>query len=224
MASLEMLAMLNEPTAKLSSVRAGVPFILPCDIAACLGFIENKFGCAILEYLYVDSARYVASETVERMFSDIMHKEMRRQRLEEQKARLDLEIARENLEARRRSSTLDLIEIQRLERKHELLKSQLWPISAEIHVKIRRIVLEELRGRAVCKICNGNGFLLSNLGLKVKCKSCAKSDGKKSRALGRDKSRYSRIWRPVYEYAYQAAKYAHDEAHKQFSDAMRNEI
>lgn len=223
MASLEMLAMLNEPAAKLGMSRGGIPSFVPADVAAGLGYIKTKFGRAILEYLYVESMHFIALETVEKMFAEIMHEEMRRQRTEEQKARLDLQIAKENLEARRRSSTIDLIEMHRLERKHEIAKAQLWPVCADVHVKIRRTVLEELRGKAVCKICNGNSFVLSNLGAKVKCKSCAKSDGKKSREIGRDKSRYSKSWRSVYEFAYQVAKNAHDEAHRQFSEAMKQE-
>lgn len=219
-----MLTMLNPKAANMQIGSGGIPRYTPADIAICLGMIDHELGAAILCYIHAPDMAAVQSPSLEDRLRILMQTERDRRVREEQKARMDLHIARENYSAMSRRDITHASQLNRLKSIHREAKSRLWPEredAQDAYALIRRVILCDLRRRHVCESCSGMRNVIIN-GEVAECAKC-KGSGYSRRSyyqvakiIGRSRSTFSKCWRGVYDFTYRAVNAAQLEAERQF--------
>jgi hypothetical protein len=106
-------------------------------------------------------------------------------------------------------------------------KDQVWPWRPEMHVVIRRAVLEELARPNLCADCGGAGEVMDDA-LRVRCETCdgrgvlPVSDRARAARIERDEAAYRRTWRPMYEWLLRLLSDAEAQARRQLAAALRD--
>lgn len=224
----KLLARLNPTTIRYDTGRGGGCGLTAQDVAGALGMVPFGLGREVLCAIWWPDGARLAPEKLDAAVAQQVRAAMDRQARRQQIARLDLHIARENAAARNAMTDDDRAEINRLERRVAQEKARSWPYDAEMHVRIRRAVLDELARPNHCRACSGLGEVAVGA-LKANCKACEGrgtvpvSDRTRAERIGRDESNYRRAWRGLYEFVYQLMHDAEADAARKLREALRDD-
>lgn len=207
----KLVARLNPATARFDIGRGGIPELTPQDIAAALAFVPSGLGRELFMRLWWPDGAKLSESALAESFACAVRAEFARRHRALQVAVLDLHIASEDQSTRATRSDAAERELMRLQAAVASAKAQAWPHNPEMHVRIRRAVIDELSRPNHCGKCGGLGEVMDG-SLRKTCDGCAGkgvvpvSDRSRAERIGRDESSYRSTWRPMYEWAYALAR------------------
>lgn len=223
----KLMARLNPSTVRLDIGRGGIPDLTPQDVAAALAFVPAGIGRELFMRLWWPDGARLSEDALAESFAKAVRVEFARRHRAMQIAKLDLHIAAEDAAFRRSSTNAHAHELARLRANVDAAKAMVWPYNPEMHVKIRRAVIDEIscpnhcpqcRGacevtvdslRKVCNVCDGKGLV-------------PVSDRTRAARIGRDESTYRQSWRSMYEWAYSTARDLESDAARAFRRALED--
>ncbi len=221
-----LLARLNPTTVRYDVGRGGTPELTAQDIAAALAFVPAGLGREVFCALWWPDGARLSPFSLQSAIAEITHVEMDARHRAHQVARLELHIAQENAEAKRAPTDHDRREIERLKLAAAQAKAKLWPYDPQMHVRIRRVVLDELSAPNHCPHCGGAGEVMDGE-LRIACPKCEGrghepvTDRQRAERIGRDESSYRATWRELYGWLYRELADAEAGARKAFMVALR---
>ena len=220
-----MLARLNPSTARLTATGGGCE-LTPQDVAAALAFVPSGLGREVLCALWWPEGASLSREALHEAIAERQRAEFARRRQVLELAQLELHCAEEAAFITQRVSPETRLRIGALRAKAERAKDQVWPWRPEMHVVIRRAVLDELARPNLCGDCGGAGETMAGA-LRIVCPTCEGrgvlpvSDRSRAAQIGRDEAAYRRTWRPMYEWLLRQLADAEAEARRQLAAALR---
>jgi hypothetical protein len=215
-----LLARLNATTARLDGSGGGKPELTPQDIAAALGMLKDIDGNPIdplarevfCACWWEDGARLTRMELLN-MIALKQTAQWDAQKIREQRARLELHIAEDNIAAKGIETSYDAEVRRRFKQRLADAKAGSWPNYAPLYSVIRHTVLNEITSPHQCNECGGRGELTAGT-LRIRCRQCdgtgakAISDRQRALLIGKDESTYRAKWRGLYEWTYELVRNA----------------
>lgn len=224
----KLLARLNPANIRYDVGRGGLPELTPVDIAGALAFVPAGLGREVFCACWWPDGAALAPGALDDAVARLVRAEMDVRHRRWQCARLELHIAQENALARRVRGEWDKQELTKLEARADDAKASCWPWMPEMHVRIRRAVLDELSQPNHCPACAGKGHVQA-AELIAECSECLGrgivpvSDRTRATRIGKAESTYRRVWRDMYEWLYDRVSEAEVQAARAFSRALAKE-
>ncbi len=222
-----MLARLNPATSRFEVGSGGGCELTPQDVAAALAFVPAGLGREVLCALWWPEGARLNREALYEAIAEEQRTEFARRRQVLEVAQLELHCAEEAAFMTNRVLTDTRVRIAGLRAKAALAKDAVWPWRPEMHVVIRRAVLEELARPNLCPDCSGAGEMMLEA-LRVVCETCAGrgvlpvSDRARAARIKRDEAAYRRTWRPMYEWLLRLLSDVESKARRQLAAALRD--
>src|SRR5580765_38541 len=216
----ELLAMLEPKSQKFSIGRGGVPALTVIDIAAALGMGADKFCAAAFQITRGGSLH--GFEQFDEMLAGRQFGEWRERAERMVDAQLAVAVSAgffAKLGGRAYHAKMML----------DGARAAMWPALNDYEGKykaVRRAVVAELRMPRTCPVCTGKKFIQIDDGPRVECAECHGegnvpiSGRQRSLAIQVDASRYTRVWRKVYEWTYRCVADAATAGRSQFNEAL----
>lgn len=221
-----MLARLNPATSRFEVGSGGACELTPQDVAAALAFVPAGLGREVLCALWWPEGARLSREALNEAIAEQQRAEFARRRQVLEVAQLELHCAEEAAFLTNRVSIDARVRAAGLRAKADRAKDQVWPWRPEMHVVIRRAVLEELARPNLCPDCGGAGEMMLEA-LRVVCETCEGrgllpvSDRARAARIGRDEAAYRRTWRPMYEWLLRLLSDAETKARRELASALR---
>ena len=222
-----LLARLNPTNIRYDVGRGGIPELTSQDIAAALAFVPAGLGREVFCALWWPDGSRLSPFALYEGIAALTRAEMERRHRAAQIARLSLHIAEEDVAARRVMTDAARRELDRLRAVVADAKAKLWPYDPQMHVAIRRAVIDELALPHLCPGCGGAGEVMDGE-LRTACQDCEgrgtqpPSNSARAARIGRDESSYRKTWRDLYEWLYRELADAESCARKAFKAALRD--
>lgn len=204
----KLLARLNPANIRYDVGRGGLPELTPVDIAGALAFVPAGLGREVLCALWWPDGAALSPEALEDAVAKKVRAEMDVRHRKLQIARMDLHIAQEAACAGRGQVTdWNRRELARLESAVAAAKARCWPWNPEMHIRIRRAVMDEVAHPNRCAKCGGRGDVKADE-LLVRCSECdgrgvvPVSDRSRAAKIGKHESTYRRVWADLYNWLY----------------------
>ncbi|MGG6461418.1 hypothetical protein [Solilutibacter silvestris] len=221
-----LLAKLNPRAVNFLGAGGGAPEHTTDDLNGALGMVSDGLGRQLLEACWVLGPGHYPTLLMDTM-KDMVHKEWTSRRIADEVARLSLHIAEEDLAFRRNPTHDQKMQVTRLKLEAEGAKLRAWPYNPEVHVQIRRAVLDEIRGQNHCETCQGRESVWDG-DLSVTCPECngrgfvALSGRKRAEMIGLSEGaiRNTHQWVDLYEWLLGRCRQAERYAGEQFERSL----
>lgn len=198
------------------------------DVVGALGMVKNRLGREVLCFMWWPDGAALARKDLAAMISRAMAKEHASRGVAYQMASLDLIVAREVLVDQRAMTSEQRNNIKRLEYNQAALAALLFPTDADMRVRVRESVLDELLHPNRCPVCDGAGEIeATSTSPASMCETCNGrgivpiSDRQRGARIGRAESSYRRSWRGLYEWTYNLLSHAERSAAYELSDRLQ---
>lgn len=176
------------------------------DVAAALGMVPSGIGRGLLERMYWPDGAVRSAGQLDGLVCLLLHDEIARRVEHKQAAELALALARSEVAECRVISGELRGKLRRLEQRADDARAAMFPMVPERWPRLRRAVVDEVTGRALCPACSGRGQVLAGEVL-AECEKCGGtgtlpvSDAARAAAIGVSKQAYgSGRWREMYEW------------------------
>lgn len=206
-----LMGRLNPATADYGNARGGIPELTPIDIAGALGMARH------VDELSAEVFCACWWREGARLSSEALMCKLRRMILEEYSARsmaasiakLDCHIVEGEYELRRSKTEDDRQALATARGRRSRTNARKWPWNMDVYARIPQAVLDEIRNRHICEVCNGCGYVTKQNADSPRtiCQRCSgrgdtsASKVSRAKALGISESAYRIVWGPTYEWA-----------------------
>lgn len=215
----EQLAMLGPKTMRYGQGRGGIPEVTAVDVAAALGFSNNKFATEMYLIVRGPSVRNVGR--ADELLGCEQFAEWRKRA--DRMVNAQLAVA----EAAQSAIITRPFMQHRAKMMLEGAKAAMWPQLDNYgpYHRIRLAVFAELRSPRICRVCKGRKHVVIEDKV-IECTRCAAtgvqaiSDRQRADAIDESLTTYLRTWRKVYEWTYNLVANAVSDGKKEFEKAM----
>lgn len=215
----KLMARLNPKNVRFDVGTGGIPELTPQDIAAALGMVEDGLGREMLCQVWWPDGAKLSEHNLLDVLADAQRQEW--QFREDAMVNATLAVAWRGHNAR------DAFAAAKANRWPRLVhvKTDL-PTIAPGYGKVRRAVLDEMKGAGLCSSCRGRTVQAGENGVMRVCSAClgsghqAISSRARAEACGIEWKTFRDDWQKVYEWTAELCSQSLLRAHRQFLGAI----
>ncbi len=215
----KLMARLNVKNVRFDVGSGGIPELTPQDVAAALGYVEDGIGREMLcQVWWPDGAKLTERHLLE-ILAEAQRLEW--QRREDAMLNAMLAVAAHGNKAQMLYAKAHGDRWPRM-----AWMEQGIPVPAQGYTRVRRAVIDEMKGAGLCSGCNGRAYRSNDTGALCLCPLCLGSghrpisERSRAEACGVSWMGYRKGWDRVYEWTMALCTESMRRASQQFHDGL----